>query len=268
MRWCIRLAAAGAVSAVAVLAATGARSSAAVAGKSRTQAHGHGATVLSNSGTQIIGGSAAQRSLLKEIFVALGPTEVRQVRVVEAPGGVELHAAVQALRPTWELLVAGTAFFDRAADQHLSPVLAVDARQVGWPTTDAGNSPRPPGATRANVIATRRMIRRLALASGAAIAELRVAAPDALAVALRLRVRDAASFLQNRLRALVSKAQAHQARYDGLLIEVDDAHGVVWASGETQLGGEEYVRPALSGCNPFPIPGPTNWAYPTCPASG
>jgi len=159
--------------------------------------------------------------------------------------------------------VIGAVFFDRSADQHLPPVLEVDAGQVGWPTLDAG--PKPPHATPASVGATRRMMRRFALASGARIAELTVSTPDGLAVALRLRVSDAARFLHSRLRTLVLSADARDARYEGLFIEVDDARGTAWADGESQLGGESYVRPSLSGCNPFPPPGPVSPTPQSCP---
>jgi hypothetical protein len=159
--------------------------------------------------------------------------------------------------------VTGGVLYERSAAQHLPPVLEVDVGQIGWPTLDAG--PRPPLATRARVVATGRAMRRLALASGARIEELTVSAPDALAVVLRLRVTDAASFLHERLRLLVLGAEAHEARYDGLFLEVDDAHGIAWADGETQLGGESYVRPSISGCNPFPPPGPATPTYERCP---
>jgi hypothetical protein len=95
---------------------------------------------------------------------------------------------------------------------------------------------------------------RLALASGAHVVNVPVRTPDALAVALRVRVNNAARFLQDRLRGLVLGARAHETRYDGLLVEVDDARGVAWASANTPLGGEEYRNPSLSGCDPFRRP--------------
>ena len=107
-------------------------------------------------------------------------------------------------------------------------------------------------------------MRRLALASGAHVVNLAVRTPDALAVLLRVRVHDAARFLQDRLRGLVLGARAHETRYDGLLVEVDDAGGVAWAIADTPVGGEEYRRPSLSGCDPFPPPGPQGQAPQTC----
>jgi hypothetical protein len=179
--------------------------------------------------------SAVRRVLLGEILGTLGRSSLREVRIVRVHGGVNLESPVEAEQPTWELAVAGIAFHDRFAEQHLPSVLAVSTRQVGWPTSNAAGT-NPPRATPASVRATRATMRRLALASGARITELTVSAPDALAVALRLRVRDAAHF---------SRASS---------IEVDDAHGLAWADGETRLGGDSYVRPSLSGCNPFPPP--------------
>lgn len=216
------------------------------------------------SATRIVAGTAPQRSLLRSILAALAPTHVRLLRVVRVRGGVKLQAPAQAVRAEWEVLVTGLVFFDRSAEQRLPPVLEVDVGQVGWPTLDAGR--RPPHATRASVAATRRMMRRLALVSGARVAELTVSAPDTLAVVLRLRVSDAARFLQDRLRTLVLSADTRESRYEGLFIEVDDARGIAWADGETRLGGEGYVRPSLSGCNPFPPPGPASPTYERCPA--
>jgi hypothetical protein len=83
-----------------------------------------------------------------------------------------------------------------------------------------------------------------------------VTAPDAVAVALRIRVENAARFLPRQLRRLMLRAQARASAYDGLYVEVDDAQGPAWISAESRLGGDDYVRPKLAACNPFPPPGP------------
>jgi hypothetical protein len=209
--------------------------------------------------TRIVGGSGAQRRLLREILASLGPTDVRQLRLVRVHGGVKLQAPAQAVRgvfdrAAFEAWVVGAAFFYRSADQRLPHVVEVSAGQVGFPTNNAG--PRPPRATASSVAATRRQMHRLVLASGAHVVNLAVRTPDALAVVLRVRVNNAARFLQDRLRDLVLGARAHETRYDGLLVEVDDARGVAWASANTPLGGEEYRNPSLRRYDPFPPPGP------------
>jgi hypothetical protein len=219
------------------------------------------------AGTRIIGGSGAERRLLREILASLGPTDIRQLRVVRVHGGVKLQAPAHAFRAVFdraafEVWVVGAAFFYRSADQRLPRVVEVSAGQVGFPTINAG--PRPRRATASSVAATRRQMYRLALASGAHVVNLAVRTPDALAVVLRVRVNNAATFLQSRLRALVLGARAHETRYDGLLVEVDDARGVAWASANTPLGGEEYRNPTLSGCDPFPPPGPQGQAQQPC----
>jgi hypothetical protein len=256
------------VGAVCWFAVAGAPGSAAAGRQSTASATGPQSHTEGSSRTRIIGGSAAQRSLLRTILAALGPTGVAKVRVVPVRGGVSLDAPVQAPRASWQFLVVGVAFFTRSADQHLPPVGELDAGHVGWPTSNTSNWSRPPRATRASVRSARRMMRRLALAAGAGAFEVTVSAPDALVVSLQLRVQNAARFLQNRLRTLVLGAEAHASRYDGLFIEVDDAHGVAWASGDTPLGGLDYVRPSLSGCNPFPPPGPSGSSYPTTTVLG
>jgi hypothetical protein len=248
--------------AVGALAIAGVQESPALGANAGKAAHPSPA-VTGVSATRIIGGSAPQRALLRTILATLVPTHVRVLRVVRLRGGVELDSPTQAVRATWEVLVTGGVFFDRSAEQSLPPVLEVDAGPVGWPTLNSG--PSPPPATPASVAATRRTMRRLALASGARIAELTVSAPDALAVVLRLRVSDAARFLQDRLRTLVLSADARETRYEALYIEVADARGIAWADGETPLGGAGYIRPSLSACNPFPPPGPASPTYQRCP---
>lgn len=262
----MRFALAAALGSVGVLAVAGVADSAAVGHTSKTVANGPRIVGISTSATRIIGATASERSLLQEILGALTPTHVPLLRVVRVHGGVKLQAPVETLRPTWELLVVGLVFFDRSADEHLPRVLEVDASQVGWPTID-NIAPliRPPRATPASVTATRRVMRRLALASGALVAELTVSAPDRLAVVMRLRVSDAAQFLEHQLRTLVLGAEAHEARYEGLYIEVDDARGIAWADGETRLGGEHYVRQSLRGCDPFPTPTPSGAVIGPCP---
>jgi hypothetical protein len=259
------MALAAALGSVCVLAVAGVADSAAAGRTSKTVANGPRVVGIITSATRIIGATASERSLLQEILAALTPTHIPLLRVVRVHGGVKLQAPVEALRPTWELLVVGVVFFDRSADEHLPRVLEVDASQVGWPTIDNISPPRPRRATPASVTATRRMMRRLALASGAAVAELTVSAPDGLAVVMRLRVSDAAKFLAHQLRTLVLDAEAHEARYEGLYIEVDDAGGIAWADGETRLGGEHYVRQSLRGCDPFPAPTPSGVVIGPCP---
>jgi hypothetical protein len=141
----------------------------------------------------------------------------------------------------------------------------VDADHAAWPTSNA--STVPPRATRWTALGMRRSLLRLARASGAEVAELSVSRPDALAVALRLYVTNAAAFLRHRLRALVLHARQHESRYEGVYIEVDDARGQAWANAEARLGGLSYVRPNLRGCDPFPppSPGPPGQPLPPCP---
>jgi hypothetical protein len=197
-------------------------------------------------------------------LAALHPTRLRRVAIVPASGGVEVRALVRAVLPTWELLVAGETFYFRSADLRLPPVVSVAARQAGFPTSNA--SGRPPHARPRSVDGTRRALRGIARASHARSFALSVTRPDALAIALRVRVRNAARFLRDRLRGLVIHARRHERRYVGLYIEVDDDWGVAWADGETGLGGLSTVRPQLAGCDPFPPPGPGPGPPPPCPA--
>ena len=130
--------------------------------------------------------------------------------------------------------------------------------------SNAGNT-QPPPATALSVAATRRTMVKLVDATDASKTELSVSKPHALAVAIRLQVNNAATFLHYRLRSFLLQASKHQARYEGLYIEVDDAHGAAWTSAETRLGGIRQVRPTLRGCDPFPTPTPGPLPNPPCP---
>ena len=157
----------------------------------------------------------------------------------------------------------GVAFFERSRAEGLPPVVEVNTPHTGWPTTNASGL-APPRATASTAAATRKAMLRLVATSGAGPASVTVSTPDGQAVLIRVTVADAATFLHDKLRPLMLAAWARQGRYDGLLIEVDDAHGSAWADGQTPLGGASYVRPSLRGCDPFPLPG-LPVTLPPCP---
>src|SRR5207247_911468 len=54
------------------------------------------------AGTRIVGGSGAQRRLLREILASPGPADIRQLRIVRVPGGVKLQAPAQAFRAAFD----------------------------------------------------------------------------------------------------------------------------------------------------------------------
>ena len=53
--------------------------------------------------TTIVGGSAAQRAVLRQIVAALDPTRIPELRIVPVDGGVKLKTNVRAIRPSWTL---------------------------------------------------------------------------------------------------------------------------------------------------------------------
>jgi hypothetical protein len=239
--------------AFAVLVAVGLAGLAASAGASPT--------------TRIVGGTSAERALVRGILASLGSSHLSKLQIVSAAGGVKLRNGDGGLRPAWEVLVVGGTYLERSAALGLPPLLEVDAGSAGWPSSNVGGA-QPKRATVASATAARAAILRAATASGARIAELSVSRPYALAVAVRLKVDDAASFLHHRLGAFVLSVRSRASRYEGSFLEVDDAHGAAWTSAESRLGGVESVRPGLRGCNPFPPPGPgpPGGSIPPCPA--
>jgi hypothetical protein len=162
--------------------------------------------------------------------------------------------AASGFREVWETLVIGVAFFYRSAAEGLPPVVEVDTQHTGWPTSNASGA-APPRATASTAAATRKAMLRLIATSGARSAAVTVSTPDGSAVLIRLTVGNAATFIHRKLRPLVLAAWARESRDDGILVEVDDAHGSAWADGRTPFGGASYVRPSLRGCDPFPAPG-------------
>ena len=236
----------------------GTQRSAEVRGDRRVQASR--ASRLSGRGpaaaTTITGGTAQQRSLLRQIIAGLAPIHVPPLRIVPVRGGVDLQGPATGLGSlsTWAAWVVGDAFLERSISEHLPPVVEVDAGGSGAPRSNIGDGPLPPRATPARVRATRERIDHLAVASGARIEQLTVSAPAALAVVLRVRVSNAAQFLKERLKPVVLGAWADESRYDGLYIEVDDVHGSAWMDGETLLLAEGFVRKSLIADDPFPMP--------------
>jgi hypothetical protein len=217
------------------------------------------------SSTRIIGGSPAQQAVLRQIVAGFGPTRVAELRVDSARGGVNLTAPTAAgFREVWETLVIGVAFFDRSAAEGLPAVVEVDTLDTGWPTNNASGAAAPLRATASTAAATRKAMLRLGAISGARSAAVTVSTPDGQAVLIRLTVANAATFMHRKLRPLVLAAWARESRDDGILIEVDDAHGSAWADGRTPCGGASNVRPALRGCDPFLAPGLPG-RLPPCP---
>jgi hypothetical protein len=197
-----RMALAAALGSVCVLAVAGVADSATVCHTSKSVANGPRVAGITTSATRIIGVMASERSLFQEILAALTPTHIRIsscfascARRPEAPSARGRAAT------TWELLVVGVVFFDRSADEHLPRVLEVDASQVGWPTIDNISPPRPPRATR-------HAGERHRYATDDAPARARLwrrgrgdhrLGTRRLAVLMRLRVSDAAKFLEHQL---------------------------------------------------------------------
>jgi len=226
---------------------------------------GVAASASASPTTRIVGGSAPERALLHEVLASLGSSHLAELQIESADRGVKLLAGDGGPRPTWEALVVGGTYLERSPALGLPSLLEVDTGSAGWPSTNV-SGPEPKRASTASAAAARSAILRAAAASGARVAELSVSRPYALAVAVRLKVGDAARFMHHRLGAFVLVARRRAPQYEGLYLEVDDVRGAAWTSAESRLGGVEFVRPSLRGCNPFPPPGPPGGRLPPCPA--
>src|SRR5262245_21358047 len=94
--------------------------------------------------TTIVGGSAAERAVLRQIVAALGTTRIPELRIVPVDGGVKRRTHVRASRPSWDTLVVAGSFLERSAELGLPPLVEVDAGQAGWPISNAGSTEPPP----------------------------------------------------------------------------------------------------------------------------
>ena len=104
--------------------------------------------------------------------------------------------------------------------------------------------------------ATRRTMVKLVDATDASKTELSVSKRHALAVAIRLQVNNAATFLHYRLRSFLLQASKHQARYEGLYIEVDDAHGSSLDQRRNTPRRHQTSTANPPRIDPFPTPTP------------
>ena len=207
--------------------------------------------------TKIVGATPKQELVLREILAGLGgETGIRSVVIRPDVDGVAIDPHVDSrdsVRGEWEVWLLANAFGDRSRELQLQPVTAVYVNGELDSTHYFGPAePRDPITAEA----LEQKVRAAARKTEASIDRLQLLRPNNPAVAVRLKVDDPASFIDQRayiFRSIVGTPDV--TRYDGLFIELMDADGeLAWSysqavseDGEEALWG--FVRPELAGCD-------------------
>jgi len=241
---------------------------------------------------QIVGGSAAQRHLLRRIVDSTRTTAITRITIAPPdrgwhpfrPGDVMLTIDVSGSRnprredllAEWQGWVVAGAFRDRSAETGLPRVIALDehvhGRFAGGMRIALIHHDVHSHATQAQAEALRAQLRRIADRSGARLVRLRVARPDGLAATVIVQTDRPAWYLHHQMPAVIRQT-AGRFHYDGLAWAVYNRAGrrVFQMANASRLGtGAEGAIPRLAGCNPF---GPGDLVVlggaptPTCPSS-
>ena len=232
--------------------------------------------------TRIVGASPEQETILREVLAGLGRDSLISAVKVRARDGapdtpatvaMDIHLAVgDSVRRDWELSLASNAFADRSRERGLPRVAELFVDGAISLSLDNGE----PFADRREPITAAALAEKISAAakrSEARIGGLELLEPNNPAVAVELQVDDPAQFLARRAESFLSALPwPDTTKYDGLLIDISDAHGHVWshATAVSEIGSESIsgdIRPELAGCDPMPASAgpPHRRPPPPCP---
>lgn len=219
--------------------------------------------------TEIVGGTASQRALMREIVAAMQPTVIDKIEIVSSGNDVALHFTFTgpSAQAFWEDWLVAAAFRDRAqaAGDNVS-VSTYDGEAVGarLPPGLATLPPAQPG----DGAAARQRFEDAAEKAGVSLDSLTIYQPDGVAVAATFKSNDPASFLVHQMTSFLAALGTYQNDYDGAYVSLVDGSGrTVWESSWASRAstGSAGAIPALAGCSPV-----SNWSgfrTPPCPAS-
>jgi hypothetical protein len=220
--------------------------------------------------TQITGGTASERALLRDVVAGMQPTAIEKIDIDDSGSDVALHFAAPPdrwNRAGWqEGLVAG-AFRDRetAAGDDLN-VLIFGGDANGATLNRHGPATPPPPARPGDAAAARQLFENAAAKAGVSFDELAIHQPDGIAVVATFESDDPAAFLVHRMQPFLAALGDHSS-LDGTYISLVDAGGrTVWETSWDGRISEGSVgsSPDLEGCSPV-----SNWSGvtpPPCPA--
>ena len=234
---------------------------------------------------RVIGGSADQRALVRQILARMGSTQISAVRIGRPRAGWgALPRSAVAIRVTsggtdivlseWEAQLLAGAFRDLSKKLGLPPVIIYEGPGGGGarigPSINGLSPPEGTAAT-AHVLQVRvaEAVTNTAGMSGVETVRLQILRPQGLAFALVLRTGDPAAYMKHQLRDLLDRLRTRLRKLDGFYFALQDATGeIVWKWAVTYRFGAASVstRPDLEGCNPIPLSRPPGATIPPCPA--
>lgn len=219
----------------------------------------HQAAPAGESTTPVAGGSAAQRTLLRQIIRAMGGTQISRVRIsssrgapallLMSPSRLDRSRASVSVRLEWDAYLVAYSFLKLSLKRGLPPIAGFSIS--GQRRTFRNLNPRVlPPFTRSRIV---RPVGRAVNASGATVVEFNLFLPAGPAFAVVVAADHPARFIERRLAPVVSALNGDARRVDGFYVAVVDARrSVVFAYGRVELRGQSsttlYVRGDLRGC--------------------
>jgi hypothetical protein len=204
-----------------------------------------------NESTEVVGGSAGQQALMREILSKMPNNSLTRVAIVPLKSptgtdgvGLEFDALSGDLpRSGWEESLVIGAFRALAAVRGLPPVVMARPPQPA----DYVPSIKDPASIEAE-------IRSASAAVDAEVVQIQIYQPYGTAPAVILKVHDPAPFLLDRALSFTKAIEQDE----GSFVEViDDSGAFVWMYSRNNLvsEGQTGTRPDLSGCNPIQVIG-------------
>lgn len=220
---------------------------------------GVSAAVDAKAGVPIVGGSSAQREILRDVVHALGGTQISKitivplgqgrVRLVMQPARLDRSRPNVAVRLEWDASMVTYAFLRRS---RLSGLPAVEGFSVGGKTMSF-RTPNPRILPRFDRTSIAPPVGRAVRRSGAKVIEFNLFRPAGPAFAVVVQSDHPARFLQRRLEPIIVAMNGVTPRLDGFYVAVTDPERrVVFAYGRAEQRGVStatvYVRDDLAGC--------------------
>lgn len=212
---------------------------------------------------QVVGGSADQRSLVRDILNAVDTDRIQHVSIEKPdpawkplePGDVAVRVWTVPKtdgRAKWEAVLVAVAFADRSQEEGLPRVVAMEHRGVGTRLAAPADA-EPPLIRGTCAPLSESEASSLALEHGAELVELEAFEPWGLAVSLGLRVDDPARFLRDQMRGLENALHERLRECSGTFFELVDENGAfVWRAwmvrGTSLIAASSRTRPDLEGC--------------------
>jgi hypothetical protein len=233
----------------------------------------------------IRGGTALERTLMREVVRGMRPRTVRAVRIEKSPprwwsirSAVDLHIGHLPdigrfqVRAGWEDRMIGGAFGRRLIAHGLHGTITLASRYSGdriQPREFHTPDPQPVSTAQAENVAD--SFQRAAVRAGARVLEVSAGRPYGPAPSMTLEVRYPARFLKSKLRHLLEIYTGRWRRYEGYYLGIVDDRDrrVLETAGSIRARtGTSWVRRDLVSCSPvgFGPMAPKVKPPPPCPA--